>query len=319
MSESRPTTRSLQDDISRLLSLHDGERGVLAVVEHGPSAIAELRRLLYQREPSGLYEPRRRVVDALAALGAEDVLLEFLACAREFPDPVENAGEEAVLNAAAVALRCPCDDGAFTTLLSLAERRHLPGAIRALASCRSLGALPCFIEALADDIARPAAEEAIQHIGMGASPLLVRTLHARGAEAGDETDSDRRRQGAALKLLLELGAACEIPSWVRQALMTSEDHAIAISSCRASLLCGLEPERRSTVDRLIEFLSSPQWHIRLKAEECLLAHAGEIGHLLDAIELPPPPPLHDLSPKAAGARALHHIATRIAMARDHGG
>lgn len=66
---SRSPCPTLQGAIDKLLSLHDGDAGGLAVVACGASAIPELRRHLYQREPSGLYEPRCHVVELLVRLG----------------------------------------------------------------------------------------------------------------------------------------------------------------------------------------------------------------------------------------------------------
>jgi hypothetical protein len=307
MNQHEPAKLPLWEEIGRLLSLHDGDRGVLEVVARGPSAIPALRQCLFEREPSGLYEPRRRVVEALAALGCEDILLTFLESNRVFPDPVENAGEEAVLNAAARALRQPCAERASAILLSLATRRRLPGAIQTLARCHDRAALPCFIEALADDIARPAAEDAIRQLGTGATAALVQALRT-----DDQGESNRRRMGAALNLLLDLGAAGEIPSAVRRRLMQSDDPAIAVSGCRAALRHGGEPERRDAVSRLVALLSFPRWHVRLEAEACLLAHAASVRLLIDGDTLPPLPPLDDLSPRAEGLRARHRIMARLA-------
>jgi hypothetical protein len=54
--------------IERLKSLHDGDSAFSQVVSFGIEAVPALRTLLLQREPSGLYLVRCRVVEALAAL-----------------------------------------------------------------------------------------------------------------------------------------------------------------------------------------------------------------------------------------------------------
>ena len=82
------------DDLDRalehLVSLQEGDRGVLEVLTFGPRAISRLRELLFRREPSGLYQSRCRVVEALAALGGKDVLIAFLNLDREIKEQNEN-------------------------------------------------------------------------------------------------------------------------------------------------------------------------------------------------------------------------------------
>jgi HEAT repeat protein len=301
----------LQSRINRLLSLHDGDAGVLDVVAYGPSAIPELRRILCKRERSGLYEPRRRVVETLAALGAEDVLVEFLESARQFPDPVENAGEEAVLNAAARALRRPCDDRAFRVLLSLAERRGLAGAIDALGRCGNPAALPCFLNALDDDLARPAAETVICTLGAAAWPGLVQVISERDGD--HDSGSSRRRRRSALSILLETGGIRSIPPCARRRLIADDDSTTAILACRASLGSGSDDERRAAIQRLVDLLSSPQSRFRKQAEECLLGHLDAVREVIGPLGQMEAPDLSDMSSRADALRALLRIAARIRM------
>jgi hypothetical protein len=100
---------SLQRALDRLLSLQDGDQGFLDVVACGSGALPALRRLLFTRDPSGLFQPRCRVVAALSALEVRDVLVaalsalevrdvlaDFLQAPRACADAVEAAGEDAV-------------------------------------------------------------------------------------------------------------------------------------------------------------------------------------------------------------------------------
>jgi hypothetical protein len=91
--------------IDRLRALREADRAVLDLSALGPVAIPALRHFLFRREPSGLYQPRCDAVAALAALRADEVLLDFLEAAPEveIADPVERTGEDAVINAAARA------------------------------------------------------------------------------------------------------------------------------------------------------------------------------------------------------------------------
>jgi len=105
--------------MDKIRSLHDGDLGVLDAVDCGPAAIPALRALLFEREPSGLYEVRRRAVDALAALGAHDVLMDFLGTYHDVTDPIERLGEDAVINAAALALVPAKEPDVFRLLLGI--------------------------------------------------------------------------------------------------------------------------------------------------------------------------------------------------------
>jgi len=87
----------------RLMSLAQGERGFIDVVACGPGIVSKLRRLLWRRDSTGIYEPPCRVVEALALLRAREALIEFLDTDRDIQDPIERAGEDAVVNAVARA------------------------------------------------------------------------------------------------------------------------------------------------------------------------------------------------------------------------
>jgi hypothetical protein len=89
----------------RLRSLHEGDVAVIESIAMGDEAIPELRKLLFERDRAGIFEPRTRAVRALAALNAIDVLTGFVAGWRPAADPVERLGDEAVLSAAARAGR----------------------------------------------------------------------------------------------------------------------------------------------------------------------------------------------------------------------
>jgi hypothetical protein len=134
--------------IARLQALYDADRTVLELILLGPTAIPPLRTFLFRREPSGLYQPRVNAVAALAALKAEDVLLDFLwsAPAVDIGDPVERTGEDAVINAAARALAHRRDKEIFAALTGIAECRCLVGVVEALGEMRRKKAIPYLIE-----------------------------------------------------------------------------------------------------------------------------------------------------------------------------
>ncbi|MGO9234689.1 MAG: hypothetical protein ACLP4V_11645 [Methylocella sp.] len=68
----------VQHAIGKLKSLYGGYRGLIEVVTCGNTAIPALRALLFEREPSGLYQSRCLAVRALSALKAYDMLVDYL-------------------------------------------------------------------------------------------------------------------------------------------------------------------------------------------------------------------------------------------------
>ena len=167
---------SIERAIAKLKSFHDGDIAVLEVVACGDRAIPALRTLLFDREPSGLFEVRVRAVDALAKLGAHEVLVEFLSSPRDVTDPVERLGEDAVINAAARALADHSDQRVFELLLRLAHRPCLTGVISALGTSRRPEAIPLLVKALSEDASRNTAESALQRIGAAARPALIEAV-----------------------------------------------------------------------------------------------------------------------------------------------
>lgn len=313
---SDPPGSAVNAAFKRLMSLQDGDRGVLDVVRLGRSAIPALRALLFKREPSGLYQPRCHVVEALAALGGEDVLIEFLKNSQPTRDPVENAGDEAVLNAAALHLHIHGDEHVFQLLLRLAETRLLPGPITVLGECRRQEALPCLIRALEDDIARPAAEAAVRKFAAGAQGALLRAARDPQPCRIMETESSHRRRRAALSLLLELGDKAQVPSAEASALMSDEDHMIAILGCRLVLDERMDQERHTAVWRLIGLLPMVQWPARREIEACLARHPDVAATMIAALNKAPMPEVYDLSPQAGTRRSIRSIAARLDLAHD---
>jgi hypothetical protein len=174
--------------IAKLKSLQEGFRGIIEVVTCGNPSIPALRALLFEREPSGLYQPRCLAVRALAALEAYDVLIEYLNAPREVADPVERVGEDAVINAAAYALAMH-EERILELLLKLAETRILPGVILALGGFGRMKTIPSLVEALADDECRPAAEAALRKFGTTVREALLVAATACSPPVERESDS----------------------------------------------------------------------------------------------------------------------------------
>ncbi len=259
----------LERAIAKLISLQSGDIGVLETVACGKRAIPALRALLFGREPSGLYQPRCRAVDALSALGAQEPLIEFLSQSREISDPVERTGEDAVINAAARALAGSQDIRVFPLLLGIAERRPLPGVIEALGASRRIEALPRLIAALFEDASRPAAELAIRRLGRRARGALLLAGSDRRPSAEEESESSLRRRRSVLSLLIDLGAPTQAMRHAVHELMRDPDPKIAVLSCRLCLAGGPQFPRLYAIRRLMELLASSDWTLDQDIEDCL--------------------------------------------------
>ena len=101
--------------------------------------------LLFERDPSGIFESRRRAIQALAVLKAANALNGFVGGWRPASDPVERFGDEAVLGAAARALGATLDKEAYPMLLAVARRYPVPEIIEALGYYRRVESIPILV------------------------------------------------------------------------------------------------------------------------------------------------------------------------------
>ncbi len=258
--------------IGKLKSLHDGDVGVVEVVACGASAIPALRAMLFQREVSGLFDTRCRAVEALAALGAGDVLIEYLNVEHLAADPVERLGDDAVINAAARALAKTREERAIPLLLRLARRPALSGVIAALGAFDRTEAIPVLIDALEDDASRQSAQSALKRMGRTARPALVASANCRLPTPDRESESSLRRRRSALALLAEIGLSRETWPEVRS-LVRDKDARIAVLACKLCLAHAPTRERRAAIGRLNELLLSADWMLRQEIEACLAIHS----------------------------------------------
>jgi hypothetical protein len=258
--------RALQYAIDRLGSLRDGNLAITDVVAYGEAAILPLREVLFRREPSGLFEGRRRAVEALATVGAYDVLIEFLSAPHALSDPVESLGEDAVVNAAACAFINRPDERVFPILLQLAERPCLTGVIAALGAFGRTEAIPRVVDALAEDASRRTAEAALKAFGAAARRSL---LDAAILPSSSETEV--RRLVSVLGVMAEIGAPAD--AW--PTLCPLVDHPnprIAVAACRACLATAPPIYRDAAARCLIHQLSTADWMLRNDIENCLIAY-----------------------------------------------
>ncbi len=263
-----PSNEDLWRAIRKLSSLHDGDMGVVDVVVCGPRAVPLLRDMLFAREPSGIYETRRRVVEALARLRADDVLIDYLRNPNAVSDPVEQVGEDAVVNAAARALADSKRAEIIPLLVEWAQRRPLPGVVDALGRLGVVEAIPFLVDALVEDECRPSAEEAIRTFGRLASGAL-RESAVHSFQPRQPTVSLNRGRASALKLLAEMGPpSSELCAALRQ-LMRDDAPAVAFAACRICLQSADQADASAAVLRLVDLLADADSFISGDIEKIL--------------------------------------------------
>jgi HEAT repeat protein len=266
--EIQSTGTAVAEAITRLSALREGDRAVLDLIALGRVAIPELRDFLFRREPSGLFEPRCNAVSALASLRAEDVLLDFLehAPAVHIADPIERTGEDAVINAAARALRHRRDDACFAALMDIAKQGPMAGVIEALGDMGRDLAIPRLIEGLSSDFTRGVAGAALSKFSSKSRLMLIAVaLNPRPAEES-ETTTSRRMRWSALGVLADIGLTPEEWSLLKL-LMDARDVRVAALTCRLALFTR-QPllDQEEAFGRLIRLLRSADWLLTMQIE-----------------------------------------------------
>jgi len=267
--------------IEKLKSFQHGDLAVLEVVARGEAAIPALEAVLLAPEPSGLYQTRTRAVEALAHLGAHDVLTAYLAQPHAITDPIARLGEDAVINAAARAVAGRNDPGLFAVLQQLAQRPCLAGVIFALGASGRSEAIPLLVAALGEDESRSIAESALKACGTVAEPGLIRAALPLPASRGFESESRLRQRRSALKVLTEMKGSDRLWPALRS-LIHDDDARIAMTACRFAIETGSEADRHDAVVRLVELYCASNWSSRDDIERCLRAHGSLVRQVKSA-------------------------------------
>jgi hypothetical protein len=278
-----PDAAAIDRAMRKLKSHHEGDQGLLEIVDLGPAAIPALKDYVFAREPSGLYEARRRGVIALEILHAENVLIDFLRLDRQIDDPAERTGEDAIINAAARGLMKSQDPAVFPLLQDIAARRpSLAGIIEALGSFRRVAALPQLIAAMFEDFSRGAAEDAIRGLGKSAIPALFDVIAHPVPTAAQESVSSLRRRRSALMLLSELPLDANAVRRIAP-LIDDKDARLAVYASRIVLAQVPGPERRRAIRRLVDVLPGAEEPVAADIVESLRAHLDDArGPLTEA-------------------------------------
>lgn len=287
--------------IAQLNTLLEAPQASAHLVAAGRIAIGPLREFLLARKPQSVPEPRIWAVRALAGLGADDVLLEFLRRPIASDDAILRFAEESVRDAAARALATSNEAGVDGVLLHVAEAEHLPAALAAVASRNSDQAIPVLIHALEDDFARDAAAEALHRYGVSAREALLQSA----IDPGRGSEASLRRRRTSVELLHRLSV--DQRTWDRlQPVLAATDPVLVCTVARAGISAGANPA--SIVPRLLEILPDIGWEWLSTAEDMVVQCAirdGEARKVLTSLE-----PERPLGPAAQAA--LRRICQRVA-------
>lgn len=265
-----PLQVRIENAIGRLKSLRDDDAGFVELVDLGPDAVPPLRRLLFEPEPSGLHQVRGRAAEALAALGAFDVLADFLVSRQPIVDPVERLGEEVVIGAAARAISRLREEWVYRLLAVLAAHRCITGVLAGLGSFHRKDSIEVFIRALGEDEARLTAETILRGFGRAARSALIAAALDRGNADCSESESQLRKRRSALGLLLEIGIPPK--KWlILRPLMEDGDRQIALLACRFCFQFGSPQDLARSATRLIDLRSGADWLERELIDELLKA------------------------------------------------
>ena len=272
------TDEEIRSFVADLESLPGGDLTVSLLIGCGQRAIGPLREYLLWGKPRGIFQPRQRAVEALAQLGAKDVLVEYLSQQRSIPDFEVRFGEEAVENTAARALAEWLTEDVFRFLLALAQRRKLVGAIETLGKFERREAAPILIEALGDDVCNLPALDALRKIAESVKPLLLAASRRTNAE--HEKPSERQRRRSVVRVLSELPLTGKDWKELRP-LLDDEERAIARTVAQVALDWAPPEERDRATRFLVHSLQWAPWFEQLQIQDCLERNYSAIEPVLE--------------------------------------
>jgi hypothetical protein len=280
-----PGANSADAEVLRLVgclqSLVDGESAIAELVACGPAAILPLREFLIAGRIASVPQPRIWAVEALARLGAREVLVEYLQAPARVADAQLQFAEDVVRNTAARRLGEWRDDETFSILMALCRKRSLAGVVEALAGFARTDAMPCLDRALEDDLCRSAAEEGFRRLGPPARGALLLSAVTPLPLGGEETPSSLRRRRSALGLLAEIGVERE--NWRElRPLVEERDPELLARFAQIALSIADTDGRSRTAAALVSVLAALPWFAREDAEVSLVGLAPESRAAIDA-------------------------------------
>ena len=294
-----PGDPEVQRLLACLQSLVDGESAIEELAACGPRAIPPLREFLLSRRIASVPQPRMWAVEALALLGARDILIEYLEAPSRGVDAQLKFAEDAVKNTAGRRLSAWRDNETFQILLDFSKKRNLPGMIESLAEFERPEAVPCLDRALEDDMCRIAAEDGLRRLGPAARRALVLSAVTPLPHADEETPSSLCRRRSALRLLTVIGV--EPQSWEELRMLLAErDPELLARLAQIASSVANPSDRVSVAVGLVAALGRMPWFVWKEAEEALLALAPDSIPAIDA-------ELFRRSSKAPLARAADEV------------
>jgi len=266
--------------IEELNSLKRGAEAVPKLIACGRSAIEPLRQFLLQGTPSVVYHSRLWAVQALAGLGAGDVLLEYLKGKKDIEDPPTRLSEEVVESAAARELVQWPSEEVFQVLINLARQRCLPGVLETLGKLRKPEAVPYLVKALEDDVCRSAAEDALREIGLAAKQDLIVAAMTPRPSRDEETPSSLLRRLSSLKLLAEMWISPY--DWrLLRPLLNESDGEILIALFKIAIAGAGERDRTLAFRLLTRAIENANWYLKSEIENALAGCFHTIRPLIE--------------------------------------
>jgi hypothetical protein len=265
--------------INKLNSLVEGERAVADLLSCGQRAVTPLRQFLMEGQPGSIYQPRRWAVEALAGLNAKEALLEYLQQDRPLADEQVRLGEEAVRNAAAIALRRWPEEKVVEVLMDILRLHGLTGAIETLAYLQHRPAIPLFIAALEDDVCRLSAESALRKLGRTAVPELIKTVLNPRPDREQESPSSLLRRGSAARALADIGITRE--EWFNlKKLINETTPGILVAASRMAEQAGDKADLTLLSKKLLSAISRADWYTRNEIGDVLVEIYETAGPLI---------------------------------------
>lgn len=257
----------INQSVARLQSLHESDRAVLELIAGGERNLPGLRDFLLNGRLTSVFQPRLNAVNAIAGIGGKDILIEYLKSPLRTGDPVIRLGEEAVRSSAVRELsRWPAEEVADAIMDSI--RKHLtPGACDAAGRLRLISAAPYLVDALADDICRLPAMDALRSMFPEVKPLLIETALRFAQLRFPDSPTLLRRAQAALRILSEVELS-EADAVSLSPLVAANDSEIAVCVSRI-LITRIQDHRQEIASVLVRNLGRAPWFLRDEIRELL--------------------------------------------------
>jgi hypothetical protein len=272
------TDEEIRSFVLDLESLPGGDLTVSLLIGCGARAIPPLREYLLNGRPRGIFQPRQRAVEALAQLGAKDVLFEYLSQTREISDAVVRHGEEAVENTAARELSRWLTEDVYEFVFRLAEHRMRVGLIETLGEFERPETARVMLHGLGDGVCRTAAEAALSRIAPRVKDALLRAVQ-RSEAGGEETPSERERRRSVLRILC--GISLTAVDWIEvRPLLRDRDKGTAILAAEVGMDCAPVEEKQEVARFLIRSLDGAPWFLQIRIQDCLKRNFPMVQELI---------------------------------------